>query len=92
MRGAPLARKVGVTPVSKDEARFRREAMVHGGFVAEIIHDPRQRPTVYHCIVQRRGDAHILAWHQSRSLSEARRAAQEYLRDLAGNQTGATAS
>jgi len=58
---------------------LRYERLRRGNFFADFRRDKRLYPEVYHCIVQRTGDAQILAWTQHTTLDAAQTAAEEHL-------------
>lgn len=58
-------------------------------FFADILHDPRGKPPVYHYIVQRQGSNQILYWSQESTEEEAIRAAERELQRLAGEHQAA---
>jgi hypothetical protein len=62
----------------------RYERVRWGDYFADIRRDKRLKPEVYHCVVQREGSTEILAWSQFRSLNDAQRFADKYIRDLSG--------
>jgi hypothetical protein len=58
-------------------------------FFADILHDPRGTPPVYHYIVQRQGSNQILYWSQENTEEEAIHAAERELTRLAGEHQAA---
>jgi len=58
---------------------IRYERLRRGNFFADFRRDKRLYPEVYHCIVQRTGEAQILAWTQHTTLEAARISAEEHL-------------
>jgi len=60
-------------------AVIRYERLRRGNFFADFRRDKRLHPEVYHCIVQRTGNAQILAWTQHRTLDDAHASAEEHL-------------
>lgn len=61
-----------------------KQLISHGDFEAEIYIDTKLHPPIYHYLITRRGEAEVLMWGQTRSLEEARHAAQEYMEDMSG--------
>jgi hypothetical protein len=70
-----------------DSHVVRYERLRQGDFFADFRRDKRLNPEVYHCIVQRTGDAQILAWTQHTSLDAAQAAAQAHLQQLNNSAT-----
>lgn len=66
-------------------SRLPRTHIARSFYIAEIVHDRRSHPLVFHCLVRHKKSGEIVRWHQARTLEEAERAAQEYLADLAGD-------
>ena len=72
-------------------AVIRYERLRHGNFFADFRRDQRLHPEVYHCIVQRTGDAQILAWTQHTTLDDARASAEEHLERLSSSESDSAA-
>lgn len=51
-------------------------------FFADILHDARTEPAVYHYIIQRKGSNEILHWSQERTQEKAINAARKELQRL----------
>jgi len=69
---------------------LRYERLRRGNFFADFRRDKRLYPEVYHCIVQRTGDAQILAWTQHTTLDAAQTAAEEYLERFSSSDNSGT--
>lgn len=70
---------------------IRYERLRRGNFFADFRRDRRLYPEVYHCIVQRTGEAQILVWTQHTTLEAARASAEEHLdRFSSSDHAGAT--
>lgn len=69
---------------------LRYERLRRGDFFADFRRDKRLYPEVYHCIVQRTGDAQILAWTQHNTLDAARSAAEEHLERFSSSDSPGT--
>ncbi|HEX6805775.1 MAG TPA: hypothetical protein VF133_18985 [Terriglobales bacterium] len=71
-----------VSSTANDSHVVRYERLSRGSFFADFRRDKRLFPEVYHCIVQRAGEAQILAWTQHTTLDAARQAAEDHLQRL----------
>lgn len=67
------------------------ERLRHGNFFADFRRDKRLYPEVYHCIIQRSGEAQILVWTQHTTLDSARAAAEEHLERFSSSDNPDTA-
>ena len=70
-------------------AVIRYERLRRGNFFADFRRDKRLHPEVYHCIVQRTGDAQILVWTQHTTLDAARASAKEHLERFSSSNSDA---
>ena len=77
-KGKKKLQLVASTTVGADVV-IRYERLRRGNFFADFRRDKRLHPEVYHCIVQRTGQAQILAWTQHSTLEAAQASAEENL-------------
>ena len=77
-KGKKKLQLVGSTTVGSNVV-MRYERLHRGNFFADFRRDKRLYPEVYHCIVQRTGQAQILAWTQHSTLQAAQASAEEHL-------------
>ena len=84
-------KKLQLVDASTDGASpvIRYERLRRGNFFADFRRDKRLHPEVYHCIVQRTGDAQILAWTQHTTLDAARASAEEHLQRFSSSDSEA---
>jgi hypothetical protein len=82
-------KKLQLVDPSTDGAKavIRYERLRRGNFFADFRRDKRLHPEVYHCIVQRTGNAQILAWTQHSTLDAARASAEEHLERFSSSDT-----
>jgi hypothetical protein len=59
-----------------------KQLIHYGDFQAEVYVDTKLHPPIYHYLITRMGEAEVFMWGQTRSLEEARRAAQEYMEEM----------
>lgn len=84
-------KKLQLVGSSREAANvFRYERLRRGNFFADFRRDKRLYPEVYHCIVQRTGNAQILAWTQHSTLDAAHSAAEEHLERLSSSDNPGT--
>ena len=83
-------RKLQSVGSSTDANVIRYERPRRGNFFADFRRDRRLYPEVYHCVVQRTGDANILVWTQHTTLDSARAAAEEHLQRLSSSDNPGT--
>ena len=85
-------KKLQLVESSSDGANavIRYERLRRGNFFADFRRDKRLHPEVYHCIVQRTGDAQILAWTQHTTLDAARASAAAHLERFSSSDTAGT--
>ena len=83
-------RKLQLVGSSTEANVIRYERLRRGNFFADFRRDKRLYPEVYHCIVQRRGDADILVWTQHTTLDSARAAAEQHLQRLSSSDNPGT--
>jgi hypothetical protein len=65
--------------IAFDACRLPRRLLSRGPYVAEIIHDRRATPPIYHCVVQSIGSREILDWFQTLDRAEAEHEARACL-------------
>lgn len=47
--------------------------------MVDILTDPKTRPPIYHCIIQKQGSTEIVYWSQERTLRDAEMNAEAFL-------------
>jgi hypothetical protein len=83
-------KKLQLVGSSTDTNVIRYERLRRGNFFADFRRDRCLYPEVYHCIVQRTGDAQILVWTQHTTLDSARATAEEHLQRLSSSDNPGT--
>ena len=83
-------KKLQLVGSSTDGNVIHYERLRRGNFFADFRRDRRLYPEVYHCVVQRTGDAQILAWTQHTTLDSARTAAEEHLERFSSSDNAGT--
>jgi len=63
-----------------------------GGYIADIVPDDVENPSIHHCIVQRVGSSNVLYLGQERSFAAALASGYRHVEELAGARPKKTAA
>jgi hypothetical protein len=63
-----------------------------GGYIADIVPDDEENPSIHHCIVQRVGSPNVLYLGQESTFAAALESAYRRLEELAGSRPKKTAA